>query len=183
LAFHDVTGMRGGRTLFEGVSFDLSAGGALRLTGANGAGKSSLLRIAAGLLAPAKGALTAEGAVALADEHLALDIELPLGQALGFWARMDGGDLAPAMDETGLGALAEVPVRMLSTGQRKRAVLARVRASRAAIWLLDEPTNGLDDKGVMMLETLVAKHRAAGGIAVVATHQPLSLPDAQVLAL
>ena len=183
MVFDAVSGVRGGRTLFEGVSCTLVEGDALRVSGANGVGKSSLLRIAAGLLAPARGAVIVDGGVALADERLALDPELPLARALGFWAALDGGALIPAMEDTGLSALAEVPVRMLSTGQRKRAVLARVRASGARIWLLDEPANGLDTAGVAMLEALIAQHRAQGGIAVVATHQPLGLPGVQDLAL
>ena len=183
MAFDVVTGVRGGRTLFAGVSFNLQAGDALLVTGANGAGKSSLLRIAAGLLAPATGVVMAEGQVALADERLTLDRELPLAKALGFWADIDGGDVAVALVETGLAALAEVPVRLLSTGQRKRAVLARVQAAGARIWLLDEPANGLDADGVAMLEAMIAQHRIRGGIAVVATHQPVALPDAQALTL
>lgn len=183
LAFDAVTAVRGGRTLYEGVSFDLAPGEALLVSGTNGAGKSSLLRIAAGLLAPASGSVRAEGRVALADERLALDGELPLAKALGYWAAIDVGEAAVALEATGLAALGEVPVRMLSTGQRKRAVLARVMAAGAPIWLLDEPANGLDTGGVAMLEAMIARHRAQGGIAVVATHQPLALPDAKVLAL
>ena len=183
LAFEGVTGVRGGRTLFEGVSFDLASGAALLVTGPNGRGKSSLLRIAAELLAPAMGKVAREGRVALADERHALDSELSLAKALEFWAGIDGGELSFALAGTGLSALAEVPVRMLSTGQRKRATLARMKAAGAHIWLLDEPANGLDADGVTMLEGVIARHRARGGIAVVATHQPLDVPDAQVLAL
>ncbi|CAM3099850.1 Cytochrome c biogenesis ATP-binding export protein CcmA [Sphingomonas antarctica] len=183
LVFDAVTGERGGRTLFEGVSFALAAGDALRVSGANGAGKSSLLRIAAGLLASAGGTVGVEGRVAITDERLALDRERPLVKAIAFWAGIDGGDVAFALAGTGLTDLAEVPVRLLSTGQRKRAALARVEVAGALIWLLDEPANGLDTAGVAMLEALIARHRARGGIAVVATHQPVALPDAQELVL
>jgi heme exporter protein A len=183
LAFEGVSGARGGRTLFEHVSFDLTPGEALLVTGANGAGKSSLLRIAAGLLAPAGGDVIAEGHIALADERLALDLELPLGKALGYWADIDEGELSFALAGTGLTELAQVPVRMLSTGQRKRAVLARIKASHGHIWLLDEPANGLDVEGVAMLEGVIARQRARGGIVVVATHQPLEMPDARKLVL
>ena len=183
LMFNAVSGARGGRVLFEDVSFDLAPGDALLVTGANGAGKSSLLRIAAGLLAPAGGKVNAAGRVALADEHHALDPELSLAKALGFWADIDEGELSLALAGTGLTELAQVPVRMLSTGQRKRATLARMKAAGAHIWLLDEPANGLDADGVKMLEGVIARHRVRGGIAVIATHQPLDLPDAKALAL
>ncbi len=98
--------------------------------------------------------------------------------ALGFWARIDGrgaGEVAAALDRMGIGALAEVPVRMLSTGQRRRAAIARVLASDAAIWLLDEPGSGLDEAALGALAETIADHRADGGIAVVATHQPLAI--------
>lgn len=183
LAFDAVACARGGRELFEAVSFALAPGEALVVTGANGAGKSSLLRIAAGLLDPVAGAVRREGRVALGDEHHALDPAKPLARALAFWAGVDGGDAATALVATGLDPLAQVPVRMLSTGQRRRATLARVMASRAPVWLLDEPANGLDADGVAMLARLVAAHRDAGGIAVVATHQPLDVPGARTLAL
>ncbi|MEP7007172.1 MAG: ATP-binding cassette domain-containing protein, partial [Sphingomonas bacterium] len=90
---------------------------------------------------------------------------------------------ARAIEATQLSALAEVPVRLLSTGQRRRAALARVVASGAPVWLLDEPANGLDDASVGTLETLIASHRAAGGIALIATHLPIDVPGAQSIAL
>lgn len=167
--------MRGGRMLFAGVSVALGAGGAALVSGPNGVGKSSLIRIAAGLLCPAAGAVTRDGAVALLGEAHALDPELPLARALGFWV---GGRTEAAMAAVGLAHLAAVPVRVLSTGQRRRAGLARVVGADAPIWLLDEPANGLDADGVTQIETLIAAHRAAGGIAIVATHQPVALPGA-----
>jgi heme exporter protein A len=183
LAFERVAGIRGGRMLFADISFALAAGDALQISGANGAGKSTLLRIAAGLLQSEDGQIVRDGRIALSDERLALDLELPLAKALGYWADIDDGELSFALAGTGLTHLAEVPVRMLSTGQRKRAALARVKASHAHIWLLDEPSNGLDAEGVMMLEGVIARQRARGGIVVVATHQPIAMPDAQRLAL
>jgi heme exporter protein A len=178
LAFRDVTCARGGRILFEGLSFALAPGEAALVTGPNGAGKSSLVRLAAGLLAPALGSIE-RGEVALLAEQAALDPELPLACALGFWAKLDGGGaVAGALEAVGLGDLGQVPVRLLSTGQRHRAALARVVASGAGTWLLDEPASGLDTASVAMLERLIAAHRAAGGIALVATHQPVALPDA-----
>lgn len=169
--------------LFEDVDFDLSDGDALLVTGPNGAGKSSLLRLAAGLLPAAHGTVTRDGRVALADERPALDRELTLAAALGLWAKLDGGDVTSALAAVSLDHLAAVPVRMLSTGQRRRATLARVLVQQAPIWLLDEPVNGLDAAAQAKLTTLIAEHRARGGIAVVASHQPLDLPAAQRLAL
>lgn len=185
LAFDAVTGARGGRTLFEGLSFALAAGDAALVTGPNGAGKSSLVRIAGGLLAPVEGAVKREGDLALLAEAHALDPELPLARALGFWAALDErrGAVAGALAGLGLDQLADVPVRMLSTGQRRRAAMARVVASVAPIWLLDEPANGLDEVAVGTLEALIADHRKAGGIVLVATHLPIRLPGAVPVAL
>ncbi len=183
LAFADVACVRGGRVLFSGVNFALGAGDALSISGPNGIGKSSLLRVAAGLLRAETGVVIRDGGVALADEQPALDPALSLAKALGFWADIDGGSVRNALASVDMGQLAQVPVRMLSTGQRRRASLARTLASGAGIWLLDEPANGLDAAGVTILEGLIATHRLRGGIAVVATHQPLAMPDAQKLVL
>ena len=169
--------------LFSGVSFALGAGDVLTVGGPNGVGKSSLLRVAAGLLRAEAGVVTRDGEVELADEQPALDPALPLGKALQFWADIDGGSVKDALASVDMAHLAQVPVRMLSTGQRRRATLARTLASGATIWLLDEPANGLDAAGVTILEGLIAAHRLRGGIAVVATHPALALPDAQVLVL
>ena len=181
LALEGVSVARGGRLLVEELTLALGPGDACLVTGPNGAGKSSLLRVAAGLLRPAAGAVTREGVVAYLGEAHALDPERPLGRALGFWAAID--ETASALAALELERLAEIPVRLLSTGQRRRAALARVVAARAGLWLLDEPANGLDVGGVALLERLVAAHRADGGAVVVASHTPIAMPDAVTVAL
>lgn len=185
LAFDAVTCVRGGRVLFEGLSFTLEAGGAALVTGPNGAGKSSLIRVAAGLLQPATGAVRGKAERALLTEHAALDEELSLASALGFWARLDGRPeaVAGALDALALSDLAAVPVRLLSTGQRRRAAIARVVASGAPVWLLDEPANGLDATALELLETAIAAHRAQGGATLIASHTPVALPGAQTIGL
>lgn len=188
LSLSQVACARGGRLLFAGVSMSLDRGGAAVVTGPNGIGKSSLLRLAAGLIAPLEGRVRRTGRMTLMTEDLALDTERRLVEALLFWAKLDGladasGRVAQALATVGLGALAEVPVRLLSTGQRRRAGLARVLAARAGLWLLDEPGNGLDRDGVAMLERVVADHRATGGAVLLTTHQSLDLRGAQALAL
>lgn len=172
LLFDRVACERGGRLLFEGLDLRLEAGEALWVRGANGTGKSSLLRLTAGLLKPAAGRVEA-AAAALADEGLALDREQPLGEALGWWAGLNGGSATEAMAAFDLAHLAEVPVRMLSTGQARRARLARVLASGARLWLLDEPANGLDADSVARLGQVIEQHRASGGAVLAASHVPL----------
>lgn len=175
LAFEQVGCVRGGRLLFEGLDLVLQQGEAMQVIGPNGSGKSSLLRLAAGLLTPSAGRIDHGATLALADEALALDRERTLRNALDLWARMDGGEarLAETLEAFGLARLAAVPVRLLSTGQLRRARLARVAASGAALWLLDEPLNGLDADGSGRLEAVVAAHRAAGGAVLAASHVPL----------
>ena len=170
LRFSAVACVRGGRLLFEGLDLTLEPGEALHVKGPNGTGKSSLIRLAAGLLRPASGLVERGAAAALADDQLALDRELPLGKALAFW----GGEPADAMIAVGIGHLGEVPVRLLSTGQARRARLARVLSSKAPLWLLDEPQNGLDDDGIDRLGRAIASHRANGGAVLAASHQPLA---------
>ena len=186
LSFDALACRRGDRLLWRGASAELRAGNALYVSGANGTGKSSLLRVLAGLLPQAAGTVSRPARTALIDETLALDRALPLAEALLFWARLDGGTRASvltALDRLGVAHLAPVPVRILSTGQKKRAGLARVLAADAPLWLLDEPANGLDRDGVVLLEGLMAAHRAAGGAIVLASHQQLQLGDAATLDL
>ena len=178
LSFDCVSCQRGGRTLFERLSFTLEPGDAAVVSGPNGIGKSSLLRLAAGLLEPVSGTIRNAGRIALADEALGLDRHLPLANALQFWAQIDGGSVADALVAVALDHLGQVPVRMLSTGQRKRAVLARVIASGAPLWLLDEPGNGLDSASLKNLSVVIADHRTRGGIVLAASHQPLGIESA-----
>ena len=183
LSIEEVALIRGGRLMFEGISLQLAPGGAAVIRGPNGAGKSSLMRVAAGLLRASAGVVHRTAAAALADEAAALDERLTIAQALGFWAKLDGARAQDGMEPMGLRRLADVPVRMLSTGQRKRATLARVIASKAPLWLLDEPANGLDAEGQERLEAAMAAHRARGGAVLAATHQPIGLDDATPLTL
>jgi len=162
--------VRGGRLLFEGLDLTLEPGEAVQVAGANGSGKTSLIRMVAGLLKPSAG-LVERATAALADEGLALDRELPLEKALAFWSATGVGEALAAFD---LDTLARVPVRLLSTGQARRARLARVRASGAALWLLDEPLSGLDAAGAACLSCVMAAHRAAGGAILAASHAPLA---------
>lgn len=175
LSVHDLACRRGDRLLFARASFALAPGEALQLAGTNGVGKSSLIRILAGLMPAFAGSVTRTGAAGLLDERPALDPHQPLGRALAFWQRLDGpADNAAA--RLGLAPLLDVPVRYLSTGQKKRAALARLLGQGAPIWLLDEPLNGLDSAGVSLVEELAAQHCAQGGICVIASHQPFALP-------
>ena len=169
LRMDDVTLRRGGRLLFQELNLALAPGEALQVTGPNGSGKSSLIRLAAGLLRAERGHVEAAPR-ALADDNVALDRERPLRSALSFW----GGSIDQAIDAVGIAHLAGIPVRLLSSGQAKRATLARVLASGAPLWLLDEPLNGLDEDGAQRLARIIDDHRAGGGSILAASHQALS---------
>jgi heme exporter protein A len=206
----DLACFRGERAIFAGLSFGLAAGDALLLVGANGAGKSTLLRLLAGLLAPAEGQLLWDGVDALADRAAhagrlrylshqdALKPALTVRENLAFFARLwgskagggkvegskvGGGDTDAALAALDLAPLAELPARVLSSGQKRRLALARLALAPAALWLLDEPTVGLDAASVERLGSLLARHRAAGGMVLAATHLPLPLPGARELRL
>lgn len=175
LRFEQVALRRGGRLLFEELDFALGPGEALQVTGPNGSGKSSLIRLAAGLLRAERGRVE-RSPLALADDNAALDSELPLKRALHFW----GGATAPAMEALGIAHLADVPVRLLSSGQTKRAALARVVASGARLWLLDEPLNALDRDGAERVGRIIADHLRGGGAILAASHQPLPSDPARL---
>lgn len=183
---------RGERRIFAGLTFELAAGAALAVVGPNGAGKSSLLRLLAGLLPPAGGGLSWDGAAIHDDPeahrarlhyvgHLdAVKPALTPGETLAFYARLRGiaprrGEILEALDSFGMSALIDLPGRFLSQGQRKRVALARLAVARAPLWLLDEPTLGLDAHAQVRLAGEIARHRAGGGMTIVATHGGLPL--------
>lgn len=178
--------VRGGKRLYENFSFMLGARESLRVAGPNGVGKSSLLRQISGLIPCHEGRIALEAPPALADERAALDTDKSLNAALQFWAQIDGASTAQlnaALDRMALGPLADLPVRMLSTGQRKRAALARVIASQSRLWLLDEPGNGLDDASLTALGEAMDEHVTQGGAIIAASHFDLPHKFSQTLNL
>ncbi|MFN3619936.1 heme ABC exporter ATP-binding protein CcmA [Sphingorhabdus sp.] len=186
LSLENVAVIRGNRLVLRDLSLAARSGDIIWIRGANGCGKSTLLRLVAGLLSANSGAIHADGRIALADENLALDANLTVETALKFWADMDGASPAQqitALANMGLQDLSKIPVRFLSTGQRKRASIARVLASKADIWLLDEPYNGLDSASCARLDQAITDHAASGGIILVAAHQPPTINVADSLVL
>lgn len=186
LNLDNVAVMRGNRMVLRDLSVAARSGDIIWIRGANGCGKSTFLRLVAGLLSVTSGAINAEGRIALADENLALDANVTLEAALRFWADMDGASADArdaALTDMDLQDLAHIPVRFLSTGQRKRASIARVLTSQADIWLMDEPYNGLDSASCARLDQAMLAHTASGGIVLVAAHQPPSINVAHSLLL
>jgi len=180
--------VRGGRDIFSGLDFAVTAGQALAVTGINGAGKSSLLRLMAGLLPAAGGAITLEGGEAeltLAEQaHYlghrdALKPSLTVLENLDFWRGFLGGEAidGPAsLKAVGLGHAVHLPAAFLSAGQRRRLSIARLIAVNRPVWLLDEPTSALDTSGQAMVAALMSAHLRSGGIILAATHGPLGVP-------
>jgi len=195
---HDLVCVRGERTVFAGLGFSLESGDALLLVGPNGSGKSSLLRLVAGLLRPARGTLLWQGIAVIedAEAHRArlcyvghqdpVKPVLTARENLAFWARLqnDGGEkVDAALKRMDLLPLEDIPGRFLSAGQKRRLNLARLLAAPVPLWLLDEPTTGLDQASMRTLEAILAEHRARGGVALLATHTTLTVPNARELRL
>jgi heme exporter protein A len=180
--------IRGGREVFSGLDFDTSAGEAVAVTGANGAGKTSLLRLIAGLLAASGGSIDLAGGDAeltLAEQaHYlghrdALKPALSVMENLRFWGDYLGGaasDPAASLRAVGLDHAAHLPAAYLSAGQRRRLSIGRLLAVQRPVWLLDEPTSALDAAGQGMFTGLMTDHLRHGGLIVAATHTPLGVP-------
>ena len=179
--------VRGGREVFSGLDFVASAGEALAVTGRNGSGKTSLLRLIAGLLTPTDGSIGLQGGageLSLSEQaHFlshrdALKPALSVVENLAFWQEFLGGeafDIADSLAAVGLDHAASLPAAFLSAGQRRRLSIARLLAARRPIWLLDEPTNALDTSGLAMFSNLMGAHLARGGLIIAATHAPLGI--------
>jgi len=179
--------IRGGREVFSGLDFEVSAGQALAVTGPNGAGKTSLLRLIAGLLALSGGAIDLAGAnseLTLPEQaHYlghrdALKPSLSIAENLAFWRDFLGGEAFNAeasLAAAGLAHAAQLPAAVLSAGQRRRLSIARLLCVRRPVWLLDEPTSALDAVGQAMFARVMQEHLAGGGLIVAATHAPLEV--------
>src|SRR3984885_232405 len=179
--------VRGGREVFSGIDFEVSSGEALAVTGANGAGKTSLLRLIGGLLTAAGGSITLEGGeteLTLPEQaHYlghrdALKPALSVLENLAFWRGFLGGGSADAKESlaaVGLDHTVHLPAAYLSAGQRRRLSIARLLVVRRPIWLLDEPTSALDAGGQSLFATLMRDHLAGGGLIIAATHAPLGV--------
>ncbi len=191
--------IRGGRPVFADLSFELPEGQILLLVGPNGSGKSSLLRILAGLLRPALGVLSWDDEPISQDylahfdrlhyvgHQTALKPRLTVRENLAFWAELRGGAEAARVEEAlerfALSHLEERPAEVLSSGQRRRLALARLMVAPATLWLLDEPTVGLDTASIARLRETIQAHRTGGGSVIVAAHQGMDLGHEQELSL
>ena len=204
--------IRSDRIVFAGLDFAVSPGGALILSGPNGSGKSSLLRLMAGIASPAAGEIAWNGMPVSEDPERffaqmhyvghrdAVKPALTVRENLAFHAALRGGragrpetksnigtdingDIDRALDNVGLAPLADLPARMLSAGQTRRLTLARILATPAPLWLLDEPTIALDYRAVDRLRAAIAAHRAGGGMIVASTNVPLGIDDAATIDL
>lgn len=194
LVAENLVGARGGERVFGPLDIDIESGAALIVTGENGSGKSTLLRILAGLLRPAAGRVRLEGGeeetVAAAAHYLghqnAMKPALSVAENLAFWRDYHGSpglSVAEALEEVGLPETGHLPYGYLSTGQKRRVAIARLIVSRRPLWLLDEPTAGLDARSERRFAALAAAHLARGGLVVAATHVPLGIEGARGLAM
>lgn len=206
LIAENLGGERGGDTVFSGIGFALEDGQALVVTGPNGVGKSTLLRVIAGLLPVAEGCVRIEGVVKIEDvveiedggeafpsiaaachylgHQNAMKPALSVAENLRFWRDFNGDGHAgveEALETVGLGGIGHLPFGYLSTGQRRRAGIAKLLVSHRPLWLLDEPTAGLDKASERRFAQLMGKHCGEGGIIVAATHLPLGLDEAKEL--
>lgn len=177
LDVEDVTVFRGDRLVLDGVSLTLNAGDAMILTGPNGAGKSTLLRTISGLRRPDSGEVIRYGDLAWLGHQDALKPGLTLAQNLALAEKLGTNSLSDALEALDLTHLTDLPARLLSSGQKRRAAFARVMLSGAPLWLLDEPTVGLDVASIERLGAVMAVHRAKGGAMIVTTHVPLPLDN------
>ena len=190
LIVENLTCVRGGRNLFRGLSFGVAQGRALCVEGANGAGKTSLLRMLAGFLSPIEGTIhlrTQSGEILDGEErgkfagwlghHDGVKAQMTVRETLVFFTRLYGAnpDIGGALEAVGLARLADLPGQYLSAGQKKRVALARLKLSGRPLWLMDEPLASLDVAGKTIAAGLVSAHCAGGGIAVIATHEPLGI--------
>ncbi|RWH74542.1 heme ABC exporter ATP-binding protein CcmA [Mesorhizobium sp.] len=196
LIAENLGGERGGEAVFSGIGFVLEKGEALTVTGPNGSGKSTLLRVVAGLLPVARGKVLVEGGgeafptVASASHYLghlnAMKTALSVEENLGFWRAFQGEpalSVDEALETVALGGLGHLPFGYLSTGQRRRVSIAKLLVSRRPVWLLDEPTAGLDKASEERFAGLMRDHLEGGGIVVAATHLPLGLERARELSM
>lgn len=193
LEAENLAGERGGETVFSGVSFALRSGGALVVTGPNGSGKSTLLRIVCGLLAPAEGRVELSEAgtplpVAAACHYLghqnAMKPALSVRENLVFWQKFNGAPalaVEEALEAVDLPGTGDLPFGYLSTGQKRRVSIAKLLVSHRPLWIVDEPTAGLDKASENRFAQLMRAHRSEGGMIFAATHVPLGLDDAAML--
>jgi heme exporter protein A len=185
LSFDTLACRRGGRLVFEGLSGSVAAGEALILTGPNGSGKSSLLRLLANLNVAAAGHIKRQSDYNYLGHDVALKLEFTVAQELTFWCKLKGelSQLDAAISAMALTDLRNTPCRLLSSGQRRRAALARIVCSGSPLWLLDEPAVGLDAASLHLLQQALRQQMAGGGAIIAATHVDLQLPGQRILEL